>query len=384
MIDRIKLFFVVLLILLMAIQLSPMGLGEMYETLRLGIMFLTGVLFLFSCKFKELLSVRIIKVMFYILLVESFILFTIFALGGNVYWRAIVEFCMAFMFIVISYNLNIKERAYLFILNLFLWSAIYIGLSCIMAYGNGFTINEQYMPIPKNQIAPVLSVALFIACYVGGISDRKLLKSYYWSIALILFLCICVFRARANMVAVGLGLIVYLFFYGKSKKTIGIGIVLFIIALLFTSIGDFVYKAFVGHYDVSDANSLSAGRTDVYSASLEFLGDNPFFGNIFPHTPLSYYHGGITHNYLLFTLENYGFLGGLLLVLFYVMLLIYVAKINMSKSSKDNLFSVGKFVFIVPLVISIFEYTYPYSPGSAVFVAYLCFGVFERKSRLSR
>ena len=372
--ERIKRFLLTLLLLLIVFQLSPIGLGDHYETFRYGIMAVTGVLFLFSWNTKVIWRIDLFKYFAFVMLIEVVLLGAFFFVGADVTWGPIGNLIMVFMFMLISF-MNLSVRQYKWILNLFIVGALFSGISIIFTYGNGFVINDLYMPVPKNQIAPVLAAGFFVAFFCGNNTQKVKEKYIYWTMAFLLFVCICVFRARANMVAVVLGLIVYFIFY---KRKIGLLLFAGICAafiIIFTPLGGFVYDAFFANYDASDLNSLSAGRTDTYQASLRFIGDHWLLGALYVEQ--DFYHQGIVHNYLLYTLENYGVFGGGLLIFFYLYLLLEIGKRNIQNKSNE-LYVVGCFVFIVPLIVSFFEYTYPYAPGSAVFMSYFCLGQYYR------
>lgn len=372
---RIKLSLLVILVLLMAIQLSPIGLDGYYDKFRLGIMLVTSILFLFEWKnIGAIWKVGLFRA-FILTLVGEVILLGAFSLvGAKVAWGPIMNLLMVFMFLLISF-MNLSLKQYKRVLQLFLIGTLFSGVSIIFTYGGGFVINDLYMPVPKNQIAPVLSLGFFVAFFSGNQLSKSRYKYYYWGIAFLLFVCVCVFRARANMVAVLIGLLVYFIFYKRKIGVILLISVFAVIVLIFTPLGGFVYDAFFANYDVTDLNSISAGRTDTYEVSLKFIGDNWLLGGL--NSSIENYHQGYVHNYLLYTLENYGILGGILLVVFYLRLMLEVGKSNIL-GYKNGFYVLGCFVFIVPLVVSLFEYTYPYAPGSAVFMAYFCLGQYYR------
>lgn len=374
--SKCRIILLVLLLLTMAVQLSPVGLGDGYEKFRLLIIIITGMLFLLSCRnMKKMWAIRIWRCLILIVVGEVVLLSLLAMVEASVNWRPIVDLLMVVMFVVISL-MNLTQRQYKWILNLFIWGTLYSGLSIIFTYGNGFVINDLYMPVPKNQIAPILSTGFFVSFFEGNVIKRSATKYYYWGVALLLFLCICVFRARANLVAIVIGLVVYFVFYKRKLGALLLWGLLVFLILLLTPLGEFMYNAIFANYDVTDLNSVSAGRANIYEVSLRFIREHCLLGGLY--TPIENYHRETVHNYLLYTLENYGLLGGAFLIFFYFKLVYEIGKENM-KAYKSNINLVGCFVFIVPLAVSLFEYTYPYSPGSAVFMAYFCLGQYYRK-----
>lgn len=369
--NRIRIFLLLLLLLLLLLQLSPIGLGDNYDSFRLGIMVVSGILFLFSWDIKKVLNVKIFRIFVFVLLYEIILLLALSFCGGKINWIPISNLIMVFLFIVISFmKLSIKQ--YLMILNLFILGTLFVGLSIIFIFGDGFMINERYMPIPKNQIAPILSIGFFIAFFLGNRVKNLIGKCYYFGIAFLLFLCICIFHARANIVALFIGFFVYYAFYERRLVIVLLASTILVVLLAFTPFGRFLYDAFFVNYDISDIDSVSAGRTDVYEASWQFIKENWFLGGVTASVDM--YHHGYVHNYLLYILENYGFWGSAALILFYLSFLWEIGKRNVCNKKYDSFYILGCFVFIVPLIVSIFEYTYPYAPGSAVFMAYFTLG----------
>ena len=89
---------------------------------------------------------------------------------------------------------------------------------------------------------------------------------------------------------------------------------------VFNGLIDFVWKSMTLNYDVTDMQSLSAGRTDVYKmALLVCFRISPIFGEIgsdviFDRTP---------HNYILNNWVRYGVVGSMPLVIFYLYSMVF-------------------------------------------------------------
>ena len=374
--SKCRIILLMLLLITMVVQLSPIGLGGGYEKFRLLVMIVTGLLFLLSCQnMKKMWAIGIWRCLMLTVVGEIVLLGLLVIVGASVNWSPIVDLLMVVMFVVISL-MELTQKQYRRILNLFIWGTLYSGISIIFTYGSGFVINDLYMPVPKNQIAPILSTGFFVSFFEGNNTNRNINKCYYWGMAFLLFLCICVFRARANIVAILVGLIVYFVFYKRKLGMLLWSGVLVVLVLIFTPLGEFVYNALFFFFYVTDLNSVSAGRTNTYGASLDFIEKHGLLGGLY--ASIENYHHGNVHNYLLYTLENYGLLGGCLLILFYLRLIFEIGERNILRN-KNKADMLGCFVFIVPLVVSLFEYTYPYSPGSAVFMAYFCLGQYYCK-----
>ena len=191
--NRIKLSLLVILVLLMAIQLSPIGLDEYYEKFRLGIMVITSILFLFEWNIKAIWQVGLFRTFILTLVFEVILLGAFSFVGAEVVWGPIINLLMVLMFLMISF-MDLSLKQYKWVLQLFLIGVLFSGISIIFTYGNGFVINDLYMPVPKNQIAPILSLGFLIAFFLGNQTKKVKNKYYYWGIACLLF---------GNMVCLG-------------------------------------------------------------------------------------------------------------------------------------------------------------------------------------
>jgi len=80
---------------------------------------------------------------------------------------------------------------------------------------------------------------------------------------------------------------------------------------------------------------------------------------------------GTPHNYLVNKMVRYGIFGSISFIIIYILFGIFCLKhIIFRKPAIENL---GVFLFIIPFIISFFEYTYPFGPGTANFMVFLMF-----------
>lgn len=94
------------------------------------------------------------------------------------------------------------------------------------------------------------------------------------------------------------------------------------------------------------------------------------------------YNGFRVHNYLLRVLSSYGIIGALPIYLLYFSIIIFVIKKIIK--SQFTIQYLGYFVSVVPLIISLAEPTFPYSPGTGVIFSFVFLGYSIRKTEYER
>lgn len=138
-------------------------------------------------------------------------------------------------------------------------------------------------------------------------------------------------------------------------------------------VGNFVYEALFLNYDTSDLNSISTLRWANYIAGLEFFIKHPVGGQL----EAPYISNTAIHNYILYNLVNYGiFIGSLLLIVYFK----YIFKsIKIIRNNSFQYFEAGPLAMVIIFFVSLFEYTYPFAPGSAIFFPFFLMGQYLQK-----
>jgi len=372
-INSIKYYLVFILIIITSFQYSSWGIsGEMYTILRGIIITLTIIIFFVSLKgitYKSLKS-KIFKTHFIGLALLVSILVALYIFGFSIINTPVRDLALALIILIIGLNLNLEEKLYKRLINIYIVLYTLAALSIVFTYASGFVIKEQYLPIPKNQLAPAFGVA-FILSFYFSFKKKRLTKLFYYAFTGLLFASLLVIRGRAVLVAVSLTILIFIFYYIKNWKykitTIIVGIA------LIPFIGQFIYEALILNYDVSNINSVSAGRWATYMGGLNFFKLHWMFGSI----GASSWNGRIIHNYILYNLVNYGvFIGSLLLIIYFK----YILKIASSIRNNTFLyFEVGPLVMVIIFIVSLFEYAYPFAPGSAIFFPFFLMGQYLQK-----
>src|SRR5690554_4090579 len=166
--NSISYTLIVFLILISAFQFSAWGITDnIYSILRNIILGNTIILFLLNVKKIALLYNRIslLKIHINVLIITSIILLTISAFIAGVIISPLRDLAIALIYLIIGINLNLNEKKYKNIIKIFIASYTLAALSIVFTYSTGFVIQELYMPIPKNQLAPAYGVAFILSLY---------------------------------------------------------------------------------------------------------------------------------------------------------------------------------------------------------------------------
>jgi len=361
-----------LLLFATSLQYSSWGIeGTIYEVLRAIIIGAIVLLFLVSLKnplalFKK---IPVFKVHSFCLVLFSFLLFILYALGVEVDFTAVRDLALALVILTIGLNINLKEKQFIRLINIYIVLYTLAAVSLVTAFASGFEIQERYLPIPKNQVAPAFGVAFMLSVYFSFIKKGTRKWFYYIFIAL-LGASLLVIRGRAVIVAVMLAFLVFIFYYIRNKKYIFF--TLAFVLLLMPFIWQYLYDALFLNYDITDIDSISTNRMTRNLIGIDFLLKYPLTGQL-GHT----FYGRKIHNYVLISLVSYGaLLSSLILIIYFK----YVLKIIRAiRKNTFQYYEVGPLVMIILLIISLFEYTYPYAPGSAVFFPFFLLGQYLKK-----
>lgn len=369
--SKISYYLVILILLVAALQFSSFGIiDEIYSMLRLLLIGGIGVLFLISFKnpLNYYFKVPVFAVHFICLIFFSVLLFVAYTLEANVSFKPAVDLGISLMILMIGYNINISENQFKKLGAIFIILFTFSAISIIITFASGFIIHDHYLPIPKNQIAPVYGVAFIISLYFA-FKEKSFFKWIYYILAGLLLMCLLVIRGRAVIVAVLFTTYLFLFHFIEDKRYRIIVIALILLSLPF--VGQYIYDALFLNYDITDLDSISAGRMERNIMGLQFLFDNPLKGEL-----VNKFSGGIIHNYILISLVSYGMiLAPLLLVIYFLYIYIVMKAI---RGNNFEYYEVGLLAMTILLIVSFFEYTYPYSPGSAVFFPFFLTGQFLR------
>ncbi len=348
---------------------------RLYDSLRIINYVLFGSLFLLAFNFKDLVSSRIIS--FYAIILYIFLAETLIFLYLNLdkEFSDFIELTLPFASIVIGYSLSYTQRKYKLILITFCLLALIPGVLSVFEYVGSFTIMDQYSTEHKNALGALLAnYATIIICLAHMEDAGKFRKMRYILYFVLFCACILVLRARAAFLALMCVMILVLWLNIKLNKyryLIITGLFTGII-LLFLSRGfiipAFLHDFFFGGKDITDLNAISSGRIERNIAAIRLIADYPLFGELSTSE-----HLRTVHNYILLKVSQLGLLGSLPIMLLYFFIAWTIIK-NVFMIKQIGLENSGYIIMIIPLIISLFEPSYPFGPGSVQVIAFLMFG----------
>ena len=152
----------------------------------------------------------------------------------------------------------------------------------------------------------------------------------YMYLALIIFLSIILTLSRSGLAGALIILFLIFIFYIKSlvrsyKKYLSISLIILITPIIYFYEYTNILFARLNNLDIS---SMFNGRTEIWSAGISVINQNPVFGyglNNMPQTLDFYdataYAGRDVHNYFLETIINYGVFGFLIILSLWIYLL---------------------------------------------------------------
>ena len=275
-------------------------------------------------------------------------------------------------------------------LHILLWlfslSNIIMGLINIFYYGEGFDITRSYLVPEKNQIGPMIGYSILVFLYFVRYYKPIFIKVISLGLSVFSLVILLAVRNRSAIVGVSL-MIVFIVFYliylgikkllQNNKKevflTFGVIVVVMVIGLQFEVIQALLERIWLSityNRVITDLNLLSSGRYQLILDSFMWIETYPLFGFIGVDTlPISEY----THVYVLHTLMQYGILGSIPFLLFYVLLILVTLKI-LIRIDKEPINLLIFMIFSVSLIISVLEYSYPYGPGVSQFILWFLLG----------
>lgn len=373
---------IILLVTLSVFQQLPIIRELFYEQIRILLYILFGILVIVSLnKIKKFYTKKFF--LFYSLtFIYTLALEPVMRLRG-INYSPFIQLGIPIGIMIISFGANIHRESLNKLLTWFVFLVSIMGLLTIFYYGEGFTLTEQYMVRHKNQIGPMLGFAaiilfdkIFNSLEESKIKNRALnILSFIIIIATLLAI-----RNRSGIVTLFFIFSIYLFINYRPKvtKIRVIIIYLFIVTLiillilrLFDPILTYAWNSLTMNYDVGDLESLSAGRVETYIRAINFSRDNFVLGELggayFQENP---------HNYVFFNWVRLGIVGSIPLVLFYLYLWFYsLYTILLGEKFISNL---SAWLLLFSLIVSIFEYTYPYGPGVSQLILWFLLG-YEKK-----
>lgn len=372
-------------IILTVIQQMPIIRDRFYGEIRLALYLLfalVSVKALASLALQELPRLMKLFMGVIVLLALELLVFQLLNWRSSIF--ELTELLIPFGIMISAYSLDFEKKETDSLTLVYAVLAVLMGVSLVLFYGGGFVLREQYIAgTSKNQTGPILGIALVIVFDRILRIDRnpRAILRFAWFFLLLLgaIASMIVLRNRAGLVAVCFVLFFMLISRSRRRLTlaaliIATVVILFIFVLIYLGFLDplvgILERAFTLNYDVGDLDSLSAGRWNTYIRGIKYVQFHPFFGEL----SVSERFFGTPHNYILNKWVRYGVIGSLPFVIFYVYLFVFALRRILSRSANKGTRSLAIWLLLLGLIVSLFEYTYPYGPGVSQLMVWFMLG----------
>lgn len=375
--ENSKKTMLLLLISLSIIQQLPVIKDLFYSQTRILLYMGFGLLSLLSLlNVKDFLKIPFVLFFGYTLSYSVFVsLLEIYYVGVN---NSLLELLVPFGILLCSLNAQFSKKSLGIVMVVYVTLSLILGVSSVLYYGSGFTIAEQYFLEGKNQIGPMLGISIIIMGY-WVIYPKTYAFKYgnrliYSVVFLSLVTSLLVIRNRSSLLGVAVISFIVVSSLLKNQVTlqkiilfsiISIGLIMAFLNGSLDPIVTFISNSLFLNYKVTDLNSVSAGRTDAYVDAIKFISQHPFFGEL----GNSQQFLDVPHNYVLNKWVNYGLVFSFPFIIFYAYLWALVFKRLLF--NRTNL-ALPFWVLAFSLIVSLFEYQFPYGPGvSQLFIWFL-------------
>lgn len=383
--QKIPIYFIGFLIFLMALQQFPIIRETYYDQIRMMLYLSFALLVIYSfLNIKNLFFFKFYKI-FFVMIIYALLLSVVMTLiNGDL--LPLLLYIVPFGIITISISNNYSNKAILTLLWLYAISNSMMGLANIFYYGNGFDVTRL---VPeKNQIGPMVGYSVLVFLFFIVKYKSNYIKFFSFGLVILSYMTLLAISNRSAIVGVTLMIvffIIYFIFIGIKKLlkkkikevSVAFGIIILIILLgyqfeLIQTLFDTLLTSVTYNRIITDLNALSSGRIQLIEDGFNWIKTYPIFGFIgLSSIPISEY----THVYIIHTWMQYGLIGSLPFVLFYLFLIIFNL-ILMFKINKDSFTMLLFMILSVGFVISLLEYSYPYGPGVSQFILWFMLGQF--------
>jgi len=378
-------------LLLTIIQQFPYVRENYYSQIRILLYLFFGIfsfIGIFISKPKLTLFIKV----FFVCTLLWYLLMVIFYITGlnfkNPYntGNDILEPVIPLGLLVLAYKFNFSDNEIKKFSIIYIIFVTIMGIANIVYYGIGLEIPKIYIEnFPKNQIGPILSISSIICFYLflnNIIKRNSLAISYIYIIFNIInLICLALIRNRSGLLATFIiitFLILFYYKYIKKNTKVYLNIIAIFVILVFLDINtsifnssiSFLYNSFTANYNISDMDNLSAGRVKIYEIAIIFLKNNFFLGEL----NSSEYVPGIAHNYLLNKVVKYGLIGSIPLIFLYLYIVIFIFKTLLKQIKLGRNINLSLLLIWQAIIISFFEYSYPYGPGVSQALSWFLLG----------
>lgn len=380
----IKLFLITLLLTLAAISYHPLFFSTLSvtsenserNTLSRYIMLVAVFSFILTFRISEILKNKtIIKILVLLgfALIQGFLILALF--NSNAYLYDIRSVFMAVVFLFIGYCSKLNQKEFIIISLISTIAIVYSLYAQVRINIGGFIILNQYFANAKNALGVIGACATIFVFYLSFTNNIKniFFKFSLWASAAFLLLLILTIRARASTLSIIAFLLYYILIRTKNNRTtiikFIIAIFVFVLLIYVLGIADEIYNYFIQSFVQNREGDITSERNVRNADAIDIFMSEPLWGQLVDNSKNIEW----VHNYLLRIISSYGILGSLFILFLYMYIAFYVIK----KTLNANVYKleyIGFFIIIAPLVSSLAEPTFPYSPGTSIVFAFFAFG----------
>lgn len=388
--NKIQRILLLIIITLIFIQQTPYINSSLYGSIRIILYVMLITISLISAASVKYNKHNRFIMYFLILILYSAGIYLIASQTASSF--SLTELLVPFGIFIFGYSLNLDRKELYRYLIIYVVYSILLSIAIIIFYDVGISITSNYFLSTKNQIGPITCYASIIALFFSLYSNKVFIKNnkmkslifFIFYISLLIF--ILIIRNRSGLISVSIASIILLVYRLKgvrSKKVLLTSTIMLFGALVVLLVSgtleiifNFVYDSIFLNYDFTDINSISAGRINGYINALSYLDGNLIFGELIGNACST-----VPHNYVLNLVVELGVVLSIPMLILYFSLWYFVIKFSVTKKQKSYLGLLLMGMMLISLILSLFEYTYPYGPGVAQFILWLLFGYFYRQQR---
>ncbi len=377
--DKARYWVLILLIALITLSSHPKIVAMSHAAgIQIGtilsryIILVFGALFVMCINLKTMLRPRFIRVCWMIFIVMALYFLIVFAFFDDKNMLSdLRSIAICLVAIMIGWQLRMDERRFWWLLMIYAGFTLFVGLMQVLTNVGGFVITDQYLADNKNSLGVMLASATVILVFLGMNQGKPVLKqTLLITLSIFSFFILLTIRARAATLTV-LIMLLYMFFERfKGRRlllyVIG-GLVLLVVA--FVVMPDTVMDYFTNSIFQNREGDITAGRVERNQAGLSVLAQSPFLGNLGKNAEI-----GTIHNYPLNRTFAFGIVFSFPILLMYFYILIFAVKRTIKANNRQN-GNIGYYLLLIPFIISMAEYTFPYGPGTATVFNFLLFGI---------
>lgn len=376
-VDRLGYALLLFLAVLVAMVYHPaiIGVAKAEAVLHSIIFLVFLLLFMLSQVDKPVFSCQVTNVSWLLWGIAAFMAMLFYGFLGEASLKSELR-CVAIPLCAIMVGLQMKmdEKRIRGVILLYVIGAVFVGLLSIFIQGSGFRITEMYTVEHKNAIGPLIATAsiLSLGMALSASGRQKLLMMFIgFGLALLCIALVLTIRARAALLAMALVMALMLFQrYRGNYILLSLWVALALMVVLYffmpLSVKHYVSESLFSGFTNGD---ISSGRMFRNQQALQVIAENPLLGLMVNDRTVY-----TAHNYPLCVLCEFGLLGAFPFLAIYLLLFFTDVK-RILKEGVNNLMNVGAYPVLALFVISMFEFTYPFGPGTTTMMSFVLLGV---------